>query len=55
MILRCVFVLFFTVTAAFSQNNLIVFSSNAGLFNAKIEGLSAQKGKVKRIRLEELQ
>ncbi|MBK7311683.1 MAG: DUF4476 domain-containing protein [Sphingobacteriaceae bacterium] len=40
MILRCVFVLFFTVTAAFSQNNLIVFSSNAGLFNAKIEGLS---------------
>ncbi len=40
MILRYVFVLLFSVTAAFSQNNLIVFSSNAGLFSAKIEGLS---------------
>jgi len=32
-------VLFFSVTAVFSQNNLIIFSSNAGLFNAKIDGL----------------
>lgn len=39
MILRCFFVLLFSVTAAFSQNNLIIFSSNAGLFNAKTEGL----------------
>jgi len=38
MILRLVLVLLLAATTAFSQNNLIIFSSNAGLFTAKTEG-----------------
>lgn len=51
MILRYIFVLFFSATAAFSQNNLIIFSSNAGLFNAKIQGLSSDDEFIQEIKI----
>jgi hypothetical protein len=38
MIFRLVLVLLFATATAFSQNNVIVFSSNAGLFKANIDG-----------------
>ncbi len=44
MIMRLVLVILFAATTAFAQNNLIIFSSNAGLFNAKIEGFSSDEG-----------
>ncbi len=40
MYLRLFFALFFIASTAISQNDLIIFSSNAGPFNVKIDGLS---------------
>jgi hypothetical protein len=42
MFLRLVFALFFIASTAVSQNDLIIFSSNAGPFNVKIQGLNTE-------------
>lgn len=54
MYLRLFFALFFVASAAISQNDLIIFSSNAGPFNVKIDGLSTPDQMQQEFRINKL-
>jgi Domain of unknown function (DUF4476) len=54
MFKRLVLVLLFSVNAVFSQNNLIIFSSNAGLFNVKIAGYEIPLDLKQEIKIESI-